>query len=99
MLCEGITSSHGDVVNISSGGVKLRRRGKALALGEEIDLELKGAEISATVRARVVWARQTGLFGRSCEVGLSFVDLSEAQARALTDVLREAMSFVSLSRA
>ena len=99
MLCEGITSSHGEVVNISSGGVKLRRRGKALALGEEIDLELKGAEVRATVRARVMWARQTGFLGRSCEVGLSFVGLSEAQGRALTDVLREAMSFVSLSRA
>lgn len=99
MLCEGITSSLGDVINLSSGGVKVRRRGKPPALGDEIDIELRGSEIVAPLRARVVWTRQTGLFGRHCEVGLRFAELNEDQSRRLTDLLREAMSFVSLSRA
>lgn len=72
--------SHGTVLDLSAGGVRLRRT-RAMS-GDQV-LRLQAEDEGLTVRARVVWAQKLGF--RKHEIGLEFYDLPD---RAKTMIRR-----------
>jgi hypothetical protein len=64
----------GDVVDVSSGGIRLRGRGKApVCRGQIIPLTLRARDSEVTIKARAVHIRRVGL--RVWEAGFAFVDI------------------------
>ncbi|UCD75044.1 MAG: PilZ domain-containing protein [Phycisphaerales bacterium] len=76
---EGLTSSHGPVLDLSSGGARVmcRRVPKGAVI-----LELVGAGGVFRLKAHVAWSRKIGLF--KYEVGFEFDDVPPDVARKLT---------------
>src|SRR5215212_8701703 len=74
-----ISCSLGDVVDLSSGGIRLRGRGKTpVCRGQILPLTLKAHASEVTTNARVVHIRRVGL--RTWEAGFAFVDLRPSLA-------------------
>lgn len=77
-----LTSSLGDVLDLSGSGVRVRCKGRpTLALGQSVEISLQGAEQRLRLSARVVRVRRTGLW--SHQVGLQFCDLRPGMNAAL----------------
>lgn len=81
----------GDVVDLSQTGMRVRSRRKPLLSSEPEPITLiggaKGSEEELALTARVVWVRRSGLFHH--EIGLTFVNMTEATAAAVARLARD----------
>ena len=84
--CADVETNLGDVLDISSGGMRIRGRGACPPMGEVIDMKLQGLTICAVLKCRMVWKKRAGLFAWT--YGFEFVDISEEQRKHLAEILR-----------
>jgi hypothetical protein len=71
----------GPVIDLSAGGMRVLSTRPRVGT---LDVRLDGAEVSLTLRAKVVWARRLGF--RRHEIGLSFLEVDEDTARILSRI-------------
>ena len=71
----------GPVLDLSAGGMRVL---STKPWSGCFDVELKGADVALTVRAKVAWAQRLGF--RRHEIGLSFVDVDEEAAQILSRI-------------
>lgn len=87
-----VWSGLGEVLDLSSGGALIiKRRFRSVPKAETFTLQIKFAEIVASVTARVV--RQTKKRGIGKLVAVEFVDTSEEQLEALRDIVRNSRNW------
>jgi hypothetical protein len=72
--------SHGAVIDISSGGMRLRSP-RSVRCGE-LEIELWSRTQRITLRAAAVWCKRVAF--RKYEVGLQFCDLTDEARKTLT---------------
>ena len=79
---ELLTCEHGEVVNLSVGGMKLKTHGEPqIRSGDELDVTLKSLSPDLTVPTKVIWTHHVG-DGRY-EIGMSFADADPKTLSAL----------------
>lgn len=83
----GLSCALGDVMDLSTTGVRLRGSGSPkVALGEMVTITIGSDIQSVKVQARVVWTRRRGI--TSNEVGLQFVNVKRGIAAALVQLAK-----------
>jgi len=89
---ELLESSLGEVIDMSACGMRVSHKGKvtlaqtALDKGLPIELTLKALTGELKVRAKVIRIKKLGF--RRHEIGLTFVDVTDKIAEALTKLVR-----------
>jgi len=89
---ELLESSLGEVIDMSASGMRVEHKGKmtlpkaAIERNVPIELTLKALTGNLKVRAKVVRIKKLGF--RRHEIGLTFVDVTEEIAEALTRLVR-----------
>lgn len=74
VVCDGVSTTWGDVVDASSSGMRLVARGKAIpVVGEASVLTIQGLDGPFRVVARVIWTRKRSW--RRREIGVQFVEV------------------------
>ncbi len=71
----------GPVLDLSAGGMRVLSTKRWAG---NLDVELLGADVSLTLRAKVAWAHRLGF--RRHEIGLSFVDVDEDVSTILSRI-------------
>ena len=84
--CGDVQTNLGNVLDISSGGMRIKGRGACPPMGQVVDLKLQGLTMCVVVACRLVWKKRSGLFRWT--YGFEFVDLSEDQRKCLAEILR-----------
>lgn len=86
---EMVTSTLGEVLDLSSSGVRIRcGRKPEFRAGSELDVELNGIDGPFEVHAKVAWVRRAGL--RRHEAGLEFLNLTDDARKQLAALARTA---------
>lgn len=87
LACELLSSSLGEVLDISASGVRVRRRGRVrVAKGEEVSITLQFGGSKIPAKVRVAWTRRAGFW--SHELGLEFIDITDASRKVITQLGR-----------
>ena len=82
-----LTSTLGDVVDLSGTGVRVRRNGRpGVTVGQVMPVTLKSDQCHVTLKSRVVRIKRNGL--RECEIGLAFVEIRPGLRNALHNLAR-----------
>lgn len=82
MACAALSvAGGGDVLDLSTGGCRLRLRGALPPAGSLVDLALKSEHGETRVRGEVVWQRKVGW--RRHEAGVRFLSPCVEDARRL----------------
>lgn len=95
--CDTLSSSLGEVLDLSSTGMKVRLGRKVQAAeGGIVDVQLIFNEESATLHGKVIWIRPP--MGKDREAGVQFVNLGSEQKRTLTAIALMARDKLSIGR-
>lgn len=87
LRCDMLSSTYGDVVDLSSAGMRVRHKGSLkLKVDEETTLTLAFTSAEVTLKARLVWMRRTGF--RRCELGFEFLDVDPESRECLLEIAR-----------
>lgn len=81
VMCQDITCSIGDVLDLSASGMKVRTRYKLPGEGNVFVITLVTADGPLAILSRVRWIKRSGLFMR--EAGLEFFDLGPKSRQVL----------------
>jgi len=86
--CKEISCSLGQVLDLSAGGMRIRSRGTmGLRVGESVGVTLRAESgFLIPVPSRVVWMTKSGW--RNCELGLTFMELSNSARESLSGIAR-----------
>jgi hypothetical protein len=86
---EMVSSSLGDVLDVSSTGMRVRCKGGASCQkGDELVVRLEALTRPVDIKARVAWVRRTGF--RRRELGLEFCEVPAEVRRELAQLARTA---------
>jgi hypothetical protein len=80
----GVRTSFGHVLDLSSGGVRLRAGRTVPPAGASLEMSIQTQDGPQVVKARVAWVKKTGFF--SHELGLEFVGVSPEARAAITKI-------------
>lgn len=94
--CHNVTCSYGEVLDISSSGLRIGGKRANLESGASIEFVLNGIDGPVALRAKVMWVRPAS--ARQFEAGLELVDPT-AEARAALVTLARASAAPPLLRA
>lgn len=83
--CDGVSCSIGEVLDLSPTGLRVSGSGFGINVGGLVQFTLNGPDGPVDVRGRVAWLRRK-LFW--FEAGLTFVDLSPATRRSISEIAR-----------
>lgn len=76
LKCELVSSTLGEVVDISGSGMRVRSPGKPpIRTGQQFDLTVSGLGEQIHLPVKCVWIRRIGLFKR--EIGLAYGELPD----------------------
>jgi PilZ domain len=93
----GLRCAQGQVTDISSTGCRLSAgRRTDLQSGASIRIDLSAEGVSLSVPARVAWVRVTA--DCTFHAGVAFCELTTAQKRTLSEIVRSVQSTDGLSR-
>jgi hypothetical protein len=82
-----LTSTLGDVVDLSGTGVRVRKTGRpGVVVGQVMPVTLRSDQCHVTLKSRVVRIKRNGL--RECEIGLAFVEIRPGLRNALHHLAR-----------
>jgi DnaJ-like protein/PilZ domain-containing protein len=82
-----LTSTLGDVIDLSGSGLRIRRAGgAAVTVGQVLKVTLKSDQCQVTLKCRVVRVQKLGL--RRCDIGLAFVEIKPGLKNALHSLAR-----------
>ena len=82
-----LTSTLGDVIDLSGSGLRIRRTGgAAVTVGQILKVTIKSDQCEVTLKCRVVRVRRMGL--RQCDIGLAFVEIRPGLRNALHSLAR-----------
>jgi hypothetical protein len=82
-----LTSTLGDVVDLSGTGVRVRKAGRAgVSVGQIVPVTLRSDQCQVTLKSRVVRVKANGF--RECEIGLTFVEIKPGLQNALHHLAR-----------
>ena len=82
-----LTSTLGDVVDLSGNGIRIRRRnGGGVTVGQVVKLTLKSDQCQVTIKCRVVRLKRIGM--RQCDIGLTFAEIRPGLKNALHSLAR-----------
>lgn len=83
VMVEGLACSWGRIIDLSSGGAKVRMNLRCPPVGQLIHTTMPTPQGELAVAARVVWTKRVGLL--AWEVGCEFVALDPASQRLLME--------------
>lgn len=87
LLCQQITCSLGDVIDLSAGGMRIRAHGSmGLREGQTVGLTLQAGTQPVPLPCQVVWMRKSSW--RTWEIGLMFQDLTPRARQSLSGIAR-----------
>jgi len=82
-----LTSTLGDVIDLSGSGLRVRRSGGAsVTIGQVLKVTLKSDQCQVTLKCRVVRIHKRGM--RQCDIGLTFVEIRPGLKNALHSLAR-----------
>ncbi|MCL4198717.1 MAG: PilZ domain-containing protein [Phycisphaerales bacterium] len=82
-----LTSSLGEVIDISAAGMRIAHRGQPrVEVGQGVEITLAFASTEVRLAARIVWMRRTGF--RRHEIGVEFCDADPDTRTCLTEIAR-----------
>jgi PilZ domain len=82
---ELLTSTLGEVVDLSGTGLRIRTPGKPpIKVGQEFDLQVHGLGQAVILPVKCVWIKRLGLFKR--ELGLQIGEMSDETRSTLTRI-------------
>lgn len=97
LRCHRLDCELGEVVDMSSSGMRVRMRGRrGLSEEDRFNVRIDASCGQLTVPARVVWLRRVGIL--SFEAGLEFHELSPEMRAAVNSVARSATARESLRK-
>jgi len=87
LRCDMLNCTFGQVVDLSSKGMRVQHRGSLkIKVGEMTELTLSFASAEVSLQTRVVWMRRTGF--RRHEIGFEFCDVSGQAQQYLLEIAR-----------
>lgn len=84
VVCQGVESNVGDVLDISASGMRVVTKFKLPEKGEVFVVTVETMQGPLAILSRVRWSRRKGLFAR--EVGLEFFDVGPRTRTVLAEL-------------
>lgn len=84
VVCQGVESNVGDVLDISASGMRIITRYKLPEKGEVFVVTVETMQGPLAILSRVRWSRRKGLFQR--EAGLEFFDVGPRTRSVLAEL-------------
>ena len=82
-----LTSTLGEVIDLSGSGLRIRRTGGAtVTVGQILKVTIKSDQCEVTLKCRVVRVQRLGL--RQCDIGMAFVEIRPGLRNALHSLAR-----------
>ncbi len=82
----GLTCNQGEIVDLSGSGMRFRMSEKPFyKKGDTQRFVVGGNTQKLNLTGRVVWIKKKSLLGRTCEVGVEFVDLKPKHRKAIEE--------------
>lgn len=86
-LTEGLTCVSGEVLDLSSGGMRVRSAERPpVKAGGESAFTLRVGSKTLTVQGKVAWIKRASLLGGPFEYGVQFVGVSSAVAKVIGQI-------------
>lgn len=87
LACELLTSTLGEVLDISASGMRVRQSGRVhVVKGDEICITIQFGSSKIPVKVRVAWTRRSGFW--SHQIGVEFIDLTDESRKVITQLSR-----------
>lgn len=82
----GLTCNQGEIIDLSGSGMRFRMSEKPFyKKGDTQRFILGGSTQKLNLTGRIVWIKKKSLLGRTCEVGVEFVDLKPKHRKAIEE--------------